>query len=403
MAVCVVLVAATAVTTHIADRVFAAHASDRGAPNGKAPRDVPPWGELNVYDIQIDPPQEYIDLTSTGDRVAIWRFDGMTADQTHGLLVQSGLTDSQVASAMSPDNMTSTGRGTEIRPADDLLLSLDPLVRAQLYTRLAQCGNNVPMMVPYFIPEGNVESLFEGIRLGPEILSVVRSLTYVRGAYHYFSDIELVVNRIPTAEGRLELFKAFTREPAVMARLRIRPDTDIERIAAYWGALPGVRIEDIRPLLEAQRRLPDGGSISLLYLLPRFAREHLYTFPPAVQGHASFDCHWTTMNFFQETPDDRFADAAYTCAFVQSNYFHVASAGLCGDLVLVLNKKGEAIHSAVYLADDIVFTKNGGNSARPWMLMRIKNLVGMYYANANTDDPRISIYRLKTRLAATGR
>ena len=37
-----------------------------------------------------------------------------------------------------------------------------------------------------------------------------------------------------------------------------------------------------------------------------------------------------------------------------------------------------AIRSAVYLADDIVFTKNGSTVYYPWMLSSISDLVKMY-------------------------
>jgi hypothetical protein len=63
-----------------------------------------------------------------------------------------------------------------------------------------------------------------------------------------------------------------------------------------------------------------------------------------------------------------------------------------GDLIFLLNKRGDAIHSAVYLADDIVFTKNGNNSAQPWMLMHLKDLVAEY----TTDGaPDVVVYRNK--------
>ncbi len=36
------------------------------------------------------------------------------------------------------------------------------------------------------------------------------------------------------------------------------------------------------------------------------------------------------------------------------------------------------IHSAVYIADDICFTKNGGTAVRPWMLSTISDLLEQY-------------------------
>ncbi len=46
-----------------------------------------------------------------------------------------------------------------------------------------------------------------------------------------------------------------------------------------------------------------------------------------------------------------------------------------------MNDKNEIKHSAVYLADDLVFTKNGNNYRQPWMLMHIANLLATYPAS----------------------
>jgi len=102
------------------------------------------------------------------------------------------------------------------------------------------------------------------------------------------------------------------------------------------------------------------------------------------------DCHWSTMNFFSDTPDNRFTDTAYTSSYIQSNFYQVAVPNLYGDVILILNEKGNAIHSAVYIADDIVFTKNGNNFSQPWMLMRLGDLLARYTADA---PPKMLVYR----------
>ena len=56
----------------------------------------------------------------------------------------------------------------------------------------------------------------------------------------------------------------------------------------------------------------------------------------------------------------------------------------------LLDKNGNAIHSAVYLADDIVFTKNGNNYTQPWMLMHLKDLIAEYTTDVATG---MAVYR----------
>ena len=98
------------------------------------------------------------------------------------------------------------------------------------------------------------------------------------------------------------------------------------------------------------------------------------------------------MNFFNTTPDNRFFDPKYTVDYLLSHYYKIGKPTAYGDLIFLLNKYGGAIHSAVYLADDIVFTKNGNNTAQPWMLMHLKDLLAEYTTDV---PPQVVVYRDK--------
>ena len=50
------------------------------------------------------------------------------------------------------------------------------------------------------------------------------------------------------------------------------------------------------------------------------------------------------------------------------------------------------IHMCVYLADDVVFTKNGGDYLQPWVLMKIPDLVKYY---ASKSPVRVTVHRPK--------
>jgi len=180
---------------------------------------------------------------------------------------------------------------------------------------------------------------------------------------------------------RVNLVKALSRQSAVLVRLRIRPETDIDKVLGYWRR--GIQVKDARPLLESVARLQDGGTVSLLYMLPKFARERLYTFPMLPNpGDPAMDCHWSTLNFFNDPPANLFTNASYMAALITSNYYQVAKPTLYGDIILMQDDSGKTLHSATYLAEDIVFTKNGGSFAQPWMLMRLADLLSRYTADA---------------------
>jgi len=104
------------------------------------------------------------------------------------------------------------------------------------------------------------------------------------------------------------------------------------------------------------------------------------------------DCHWTTFNFSSDTPDNRFNDPGFAVQYIQKNYYQISAPSQYGDILLLMNNN-EIIHSAVFLADDLVFTKNGSDYRHPWMVMHIADLLATYPAN---PPPKPVYMRLKT-------
>ena len=62
-----------------------------------------------------------------------------------------------------------------------------------------------------------------------------------------------------------------------------------------------------------------------------------------------------------------------------------------GDMI-VFNSGGRAIHGCIYIAEDIVFTKNGASHYQPWTLMHLNDVLATY----PTDQPlRVMTFRDK--------
>ncbi|MDR3457766.1 MAG: hypothetical protein P4N60_10000 [Verrucomicrobiae bacterium] len=352
------------------------------------------WGALITRDIDLERPVEYLTEEVASPKPEVWTFNGMKPEAVKAFFAQNGLSAAQVAGAFAPGTVTETGNSTVLQPSEKFLLSLDGPVRAKLYIALAGSGVNLYLDYPYIFPGNVIESIYNDSRVNPEDLALFKQLIYLNGSVSQLSDYPFLLTKIPTAERRVALARSMSRQSAVLAGLVINPDTDIDKIASYWGNLPNVRFTDIRPMMEALKQLPEGGNLSLFYLLPKFARDRLYTFPlPPQAGEPTMDCHWSTFNFGNDTPDNRFNDPAFAVDYIRKNYYQIAAPSLCGDILLLMNDKQEVKHSAVFLADDIVFTKNGNNYRQPWMLMRIPDLLATYPAT----PPMKAIYmRRKT-------
>jgi hypothetical protein len=358
---------------------------------GPAPAQVPPWGELSVRDIKIRPPEEYLAFEVQHITPPAWNFDGTSVDRVRQVMLASGLTQDQVNSTLVPSKIGISGSTVSVRPDNDLVASLSPQTRAKLYHELGRNIGNEHMKFPFCYAAGEFEEAFAAEKISPAVTAMVKKLMYPRGNLQCFSDYELVLLQIQDKAEQMRLLSVLSSQSAVMAGVRIRPDTDIDKLLGYWTWPGGVRAKDVEPLLDSLKSVPDG-RIGLVYLLPQFARQRLYTFPmPSRAGDPAMDCHWTTMNFFNDIPDDRFTDPAYTVKYLEKNYYQIANPTKYGDIILFLEgESNNPIHSAVYLCDDIVFTKNGNNMAQPWMLMHLKDLTTKY----ESDGPgRMLVYR----------
>jgi hypothetical protein len=354
-------------------------------------RGSPPWGELVTSDIDLEQPAEYAGFELDSSQEPAWVFGGMNAEQVRALLISCEIPLSRVDHALSPNLASATASGTVVHPDEDLVLSLSPESRARLYAELAKDPENHWMTSPACFPGRSFDTRFAGANVDPAIVSLTRKLLYPRGDIQCFSDYATVARHVASEQQRLDWVEVLSCQTAVLASLRIRPDTDADKLLGYWER--GIQVKDVRPLIESLKRLPDGGFINLLHFLPPFARDRLYTSPlPTRPGDPSLDCHWSTLNFFNDTPDDRLADPKYASAYLGSHYYPIAKPSLYGDVIFVLDDRGNAIHSGVYIADDLIFTKNGGNYAEPWKLMRMKDLATLYGLGT---QPRIEAYRNK--------
>jgi hypothetical protein len=353
---------------------------------------VPPWGQLVQRDIDLQRPEEYAAYETDTNRVETWTFEGMNPGAVRALMQSSGLAADQIGRALSPACLVYTNSSTVVTPDRDLVFSLLPDTRAKLYAVLARSSANPLMQFPFCFPGASFDSQFDKSRISAATVTLLEKTLYQRGGIQRFSDLETVLRCIPDETERLQTVEALSHVSAILLGVRVWPDTDIDKLINYWSA-PGVRQMDLRPFLDSLKREPEGSAASILYFLPPFARSRLYTYPlPSQAGDPAVDCHWTTMNFFNETPDNRFSEPKYTVDYLQAHYYRIAKPGRYGDRIFLLNKKGEAIHSAVFLADDIVFTKNGNNAAQPWMLMHLKDLVAAYTTDC---APEIAVYRDK--------
>jgi hypothetical protein len=97
------------------------------------------------------------------------------------------------------------------------------------------------------------------------------------------------------------------------------------------------------------------------------------------------------LNFFNSVPKEFFLDTRLAAEHLLANYTTVEAPYRFGDVLCFLDN-GQGLHTCVFIADDIVLTKNGDSILAPWAMMQIKDVESVYRRSAST---RIQGYRLK--------
>ncbi len=356
-------------------------AEPKAAPPAPVDSQSGPWGTLETTTVVIEPPDDLLSLDASPVTHSVWRFVNHDRQQLSELLAAVDLNPTAAAFLGDVSKWTFAPRWIELRVPKNVVLELSPETRRSLYRVMAGYSENTQHFAPFSFRAETTAEWFGESDLTPETIALVEPLLYRRGESLLFSDLPLILSDVRPAQQRLELLRALSRSSTQLVKLRITPDSDIKAIAAYWS--PGQRKRDIEPLLRSLPLTEAGVTIDVIHLLPRLARRLLYTFPaPAKPGESLFrDCHWTSLNFHKDEIDDSFADLDLVREAYQRDFREVAGEPQFGDIIIFVRQDGTALHACIYVAGDIVFTKNGVGASSPWILMKMPHLQERYPAD----------------------
>jgi hypothetical protein len=321
-----------------------------------------------------------------------WYIGGRNREQVLDAFRTAGLNANQHEQLANPDLWHEESHGVWVTPPEDLLFDLSQPVRMKIYNSLAVFEENEPYRTPFTYRPELLDERIEASGLQPETIDLFRRLLYPRNKSLLFADTVPMLRRLTDEDEKRRFVKTISRKSTVMAKLRIDEATNIEELVRYWGV--GGRSKDLRSLVESLARVDGGCYLDVIHLLPATARRRLYTFPVASEEMMELqpDCHWTALNFFKDPPDDRLATPEFASSIVRSQYSVIAEPSQLGDVVFVTDASGGAIHSAVYIADDLVFTKNGARFTEPWTLMNLDDMLDVYLASQPPDKPLKVLY-----------
>ena len=355
-----------------------------------------PWGTLQIDPVVVEPPSSFFSFDYNVDQGRRWIIDSADPGQARQLLAAAGLDEGAIGIVMRTASPDPGGKGLILAPPDDMLRAIKPDVRAALYAALGKNPANALQARPFKFRGATVHEWFANSGLPEEILQEVEPLVYRRGNFLCFSDLHLVLPEIASPLDRVRLLRVLNRASTYTLRLRISENEPIDAMLAYWDS--NNRRTEIEPVLKSLHSQPGGGLLDVVYLLPDFARTRLYTYVNPTRGDPTVtrDCHWTTFNFFNELPDDRFGRGTDLTELTVNDYKQIQGPSEFGDVILFVNARKGLIHSCVYIADDIVFTKNGIGFGTPFIFEKMGDVIDTFRNEVGDFTVKYCRRRLKT-------
>ena len=354
-----------------------------------------PWGKLRCFYIYIEAPQEMVDKFPLPHSKPRWSFPEASLPSLPALFKQAGLPEMFAVALLDPLTMTKEGGFVHLFPDVQNLEAMTPAMREVIYPELAKVELNTYHMDPVLITAESVEEWYRTSKLRPELVSRIAKLSYHRGEALAFSDLSVMMNYASSDAEARAIFKAFTRTRSLMVQLEFSDEVELPGLINYWTVGAVGRRKDIEPIMRSI--LDTGGTerLGLMHVLPALARKLVYTYPGDFYARNGIlpDCHWTSLNFFNYDSHDYLLDSRLATSSVLEKFEPVEPPYRYGDVLFFLDTEhGDAFHSCVYIADDIVFTKNGRNALSPWVLMRLSEVQKIYIHHRNG---RVQGYRLK--------
>ncbi|HVT46581.1 MAG TPA: hypothetical protein VHD57_02240 [Vicinamibacterales bacterium] len=364
----------------------AAHAAD-------AAGNVGPWGRLEVTPITISPPAEYIPRTWGPVAAPEWHFPGMTADAVAGFLASAGVSPDDIQRLRATARPEPLNRGVVVRPDERWLIGMPPDVRARIYLKLGRSPLNFEQITAYRYFGATSEAWLGSVPIEPATRRLVDPLIYRIGDFEYFADVDRIRSQIDDPEELQRLVKGLLRVATVVVDLHVDNPSDVKAITDYWGL--GGHQTDIRPLLESIAGT--GHAIDVSHLLPIFVRQHLYRYPKLgvedLEKPVLANCFWTALNFFNDVPDDKYLNVNVAVETLKRDYYVVNDDYQLGDIVAFSDGGGNLFHVAVYIADGLVFGKNGLSPLAPWTILPLDQIKGHYIEEA--DGWQVTYHRRK--------
>ena len=381
------LQAPAAVTNQVAGYQSTLAAGGETAPSTASTKQVfkckpGPWGDLEYFYTYLEPPEELIRQYPDPPEKTTWVFSCVTRKGFLEFIDRDEFRAS-TRQALKDSAWKRDDEDLLIYPPDNLVLALNYAERSRIMFALnnqREFGGGIYFSSPFNFPNADLPQWLSNSGVNSNLVNLVeRTQLKLKDGYTLFSDVSLASRYFTSDEERVRFLQVLSRKKTMVVRLKITKQTDLLALEDYWTM--GYKQKNILPILKSVFTTPGVETLDLVHLLPPTPRKCLYTFPTISDGLLGNwrNCYWTAANFFRVHPNDRFIKTNQFTNQLQSSWESISQPYRLGDILVIYNpENNQAIHACVYIADDIVYTKNGSSPLTPWMFTKQDLMVQRY-------------------------
>jgi hypothetical protein len=348
---------------------------------GKLHRCKPgPWGDMEYYYIYLEPPDRVVDDMVLPEPSTKWCFPGGTEASVRAILDEAEIPVELQNYLLDAEHRAQQGEVLTVFPPLPDLLAMTPTQRAALYGELAKNALNKFCAEPIVIPDNDAETWLAQSRLRPELREMVMKMIYTRGETLCFSDLPAVMSMVQSEKEARDVVQTLWRKRTLMLQLNVRTQSEFTEAVRYWSG--DGRNTEVESIIVPAADSEGIERLDCVHLLPALPRRYLYSYPTDELTMTAKlpDCNWTSLNFFGATPFIYHTDAQLLTQRLREAYDAVEMPYRLGDVLVLMGPGDIFLHSCVFLADDIVYSKNGESRLEPWLLTKLDDVKRGYAA-----------------------
>jgi hypothetical protein len=270
-----------------------------------------------------------------------------------------------------------TRRGCSVTPTAAALTALSPASRNRIYNALATIPGTPQAEDAFHRPAAlGPFSALPG--LPPGAAPWMDQLTWSQAGTPTFSDLGATCSHLPARADCDAFVRTMLSRPSSALGLRVGTPGAIARAAAEF------RPEQREAVLATLGAAAAAGasSVPLTELFPTWARQRLDTFPTPAEDWTN--CYWTALRF-AGVDAGVIGNGATMDGVLSESFARVSGPPYFGDVLVLRDAQGGAIHAATVLVAGYVFTKNGSGHLQAWRVVPTTEVQADFPMTATTE------------------